>query len=107
MISAHQKRIKVVKTFFDNKDTVLGFRKLMDCAIDSQDLAIYNEVIALTDWKTKHPDQKEVFIEKSMILLDRIANIPITEYDRSNPVVIGENLTKSYGENRFKLGLFP
>ncbi len=76
----------------------------MDCAIDSQDLAIYNEVIALTDWKTKHPDQKEVFIEKSMILLDRIANIPITEYDRSNPVVIGENLTKSYGENRFKLG---
>jgi len=32
-------RIKDVISFFENRDTYLGYRKLMDCAIDTQDLS--------------------------------------------------------------------
>jgi len=103
-MSKAEARIKEVISFFKNKDTVLGYRKLMDCVIDTQDLNIYREVIELTDWKEKHPEKEEELIEKSLFILKRVSKINISEYDINNPVVIGTNLTKSYGNNRFKLG---
>jgi len=103
-MSKAEARIKEVISFFKNKDTVLGYRKLMDCVIDTQDLNIYREVIELTDWKEKHPEKEEELIEKSLSILKRVSKINISEYDINNPVVTGTNLTKSYGDNRFKLG---
>ncbi len=97
-------RIKQVVTFFENRDTVLGFRKLMDCAIDTQNLDIYNEVIELTDWKEKHPDNENELTEKSFALLNKISKTPIAEYDHNKPVLIGNGIIKSYGYNRFTLG---
>ncbi len=97
-------RIQEVISFLKNKDTVLGFRKLMDCVIDTQDLDLYNEVIALTDWKAQFPDQEDEFIKRSLEILDRAAKVPLTEYETNNPIVIGKELVKSYGRNRFKLG---
>ena len=49
-MTKHQHRVNEVHHFFDNRDTVLGFRKLLDCAMDTQDMAIYKEAIELTDW---------------------------------------------------------
>ncbi|WP_298894433.1 ATP-binding cassette domain-containing protein [uncultured Psychroserpens sp.] len=103
-MSKAEARIKEVISFLQNKDTVLGYRKLMDCAIDTQDLDIYREVIALTDWKEQFPEKEDELIEKSLSILERISKVPISEYETNNPVVIGEQLTKSYGYNRFKLG---
>ncbi|GAA3598457.1 ATP-binding cassette domain-containing protein [Flavivirga amylovorans] len=97
-------RIKEVVAFFENKDTFLGYRKLMDCAIDTQDLDIYNDVIALTDWKEKHPNDEEKLIKRSLEILSRISKIPIEDYNTKHPVVTGTNIIKSYGANRFKLG---
>ncbi|MFT4780353.1 MAG: ABC-2 type transport system ATP-binding protein [Psychroserpens sp.] len=39
-------RLKEVISFLKNKDTVVVYRKLMDCVIDTQDLDLYREVIA-------------------------------------------------------------
>lgn len=97
-------RIKEVISFFENKDTDLGYRKLMDCAIDTQDLDIYSEVITLTDWKEKNSEKEDLFIEKSLDVLNKISKIPITEYNTATPAVAGKELIKSYGANRFKLG---
>lgn len=97
-------RIKEVITFFENKDTFLGFRKLMDCVIDTQDLSLYKEIIALTDWKEKNPLEIDLLIEKSLDILNRISKIPIEEYNTQKPVIIGTELIKSYGYNRFTLG---
>lgn len=97
-------RIAEVKLFFKNNDTVLGYRKLMDCVIDTQDLDIYDEIISLTDWKEKHPNEEKELIERSLQILDRVSKIPVTEYDTKKPLVIGKKLIKSYGYKRFKLG---
>ena len=97
-------RIKDVISFFENRDTYLGYRKLMDCAIDTQDLSIYKDVIALTDWKEKHPLEEDLLIKKALEVLEKISKIPIAECDTKNPVVVGTSLTKSYGVNRFTLG---
>ncbi|WP_346881496.1 ABC transporter ATP-binding protein [uncultured Algibacter sp.] len=97
-------RIKEVTSFFKNRDIDLGYRKLMDCAIDTQDLKIYDDLITLTDWKENHPLDEDLLITKSLEILDKIAQIPITECNTSHPVVKGKELKKSYGTNRFTLG---
>nr|WP_321228299.1 ATP-binding cassette domain-containing protein [uncultured Psychroserpens sp.] len=103
-MSQAEVRIKEVISFLSNKDTVLGYRKLMDCVIDTQDLDLYREVIDLTDWKEQFPEKEDELIERSLVILERVAKIPISEYNTKKPVVVGSDLIKSYGYNRFKLG---
>ena len=103
-MSTLEKRLKDVFVFFENKDTVLGYRKLMDCALDTQNLDIYKQIINLTDWKSKHPNQDDIFISKCLKVLEQIALIDVTAYNTFKPIVTATNITKSYGNNAFKLG---
>ena len=99
-----QERVKEVYSFLEHHDTDLGFRKLMDCAIETQDLSIYKEVIELTDWKEQFPENENEFILKSNAILEKIAKIEIKEYQKKQTVVEVINIVKSYGKNRFTLG---
>lgn len=103
-MTKHQHRVNEVYHFFDNKDTVLGFRKLLDCAIDTQNMEIYKEAINLTDWKETNNHAISEFIEKSKILLQKIEKIQVQEHSVENPVLRAKNILKSYGSNRFSLG---
>lgn len=103
-MTKHQQRVAEVYHFFDNKDTVLGFRKLLDCAMDTQDMEIYREAIDLTDWKEQYPDDAGNLTEKSKVLLHKIEKIPVKEYSLKKPVLRARNIVKSYGSNRFSLG---
>jgi len=99
-----QKRIKEVFSFFENNDTVLGFRKLMDCVMDTQDLSLYKEVIDLTDWKEKNSEDVPGLVEKSKSILDKLANIVLHEYNSNQMIVHAKGIEKNYGRNRFRLG---
>lgn len=103
-MTKHQHRVNEVYHFFDNKDTVLGFRKLLDCAIDTQNMEIYKEAINLTDWKETSNHAIREFIEKSKILLEKIEKIQVQEHSVEKPVLRAKNILKSYGSNRFSLG---
>ncbi|GAA4161576.1 hypothetical protein GCM10022217_27490 [Chryseobacterium ginsenosidimutans] len=103
-MTKHQQRVGEVYHFFDNKDTVLGFRKLLDCAMDTQDMEIYKEAIELTDWKEQFPTYTEELIEKSRNLLQKIEKIPVKEHSLEKSVLRARNILKSYGSNRFSLG---
>lgn len=103
-MTKHQERVDEVYHFFNNKDTVLGFRKLLDCAMDTQNMEIYKEAIALTDWKENNPDHAEGLIEKSKDLLIKIEKISIPEHPVEKPVLRAQDIVKSYGSNRFSLG---
>lgn len=103
-MTKHQQRVKAVFHFFDNKDTVLGFRKLLDCAMDTQDMTIYKEAIALTDWKETNNHNVEELIEKSKKLLEKIEKIQVKEYPTQVAVLKSKNIQKSYGRNKFSLG---
>lgn len=103
-MTKHQQRVKEVQHFFDNKDTVLGFRRLLDCAMDTQNMEIYREAIELTDWKEKYPNYTDELIEKSKFLLEKIEKIPVQEHIVEKSVLRARNILKSYGSNRFSLG---
>jgi len=103
-MTKHQQRVTEVYHFFENKDTVLGFRKLLDCAMDTQNMQIYKEAIELTDFKETANHSSEEFIEKSLVLLQKIEKIPVQEHSAEKSVLTAKNILKSYGSNRFSLG---
>ena len=103
-MTKHQLRVQEVLHFFDNKDSVLGFRKMLDCAMDTQNMSIYKKAIELTDWKEKYPTYTDELIEKSKILLQEIATIPVEEYSNEQSVLRARNILKSYGSKKFSLG---
>lgn len=100
----HKQRVQEAVHFFDNKDTFLGFRKLLDCAMDTQNMLIYNEAIELTDWKEKNPQQTDAFIVKAKELLQKIALVDVTENNTAEFVLKVAQITKSYGSQKFSLG---
>lgn len=103
-MTKHQQRVEEVFHFFDNKDIVLGFRKLLDCAMDTQNMTIYKTAIELTDWKEKNPEKSDELIEKSKQFLLEIRKISVNEYPKEVAVLKSDNIEKSYGKNRFSLG---
>ena len=100
----HKQRVQEVLHFFDNKDTFLGFRKLLDCAMDTQNMQIYREAIDLTDWKEKNPEQTDALITKAKELLQKIALIDVPENKAEEFVLNADQITKSYGSQKFSLG---
>ena len=100
----HKQRVQEALRFFDNKDTFLGFRKLLDCAMDTQNMQIYREAIELTDWKEKNPEQTDAFIVKAKELLQKIALVDVAENNAEKFVLKADQITKSYGSQKFSLG---
>lgn len=103
-MTKHQKRVQEVLRFFDNNDTVLGYRKLLDCATDTQNMEIYKKAIELTDWKEQFPTYTDELISKSKNLLEEISKIPVYECPTEKSVLRARNILKSYGSKRFSLG---
>ena len=99
-----QERINDALSFFENADTNLGFRKLMDCALDTQNLGVFKKVIELTDWKERFPEDKYGLIKKSCLLLEDISRIKVPVKSIQEPIISVRNVTKSYGSNKFSLG---
>lgn len=97
-------RIEEVIQFLDNKDITLGFRKLLDCVMDTQNMSLYNEAIALTDWKEKHPKEIENFITQAYTIIEKLKIENIETYNREKAIVIAKEVTKSYGYGKFSLG---
>lgn len=102
--SKFQKKLDQASMHLQDNDIVIGFRQLMDCAIDTQDMNIYREVINITDWRSENLLDDISMIFKCEALLNKLRDYIIREADTSNPILIAENIFKSYGHNHFELG---
>ena len=103
-MSLYLQRLEEVKNFFDNKDTVLGYRKLMDCAMDTQDMDVYKKMIALTDWKEQHVNDETGLISRSMEVLSLLQTKKVEPASTQRPVITASDITKTYGTSGFQLG---
>ena len=103
-MNKHQLRVQETLQYFTQKDIGLAFRKLLDCAADTQQMSIYEKAIALTDWKEKHPAEVETLIEKATVLLREIADCKVMELPTETAVLVAEEVCKHYALGRFQLG---
>lgn len=103
-MTKHQQRVKEVYHFFENNDIVLGYRKLLDCVMDTQDMVVYNKAIALTDWKENNPNNIEQLKQQVFALLSELNEITVAEHPREEAVLKATDISKTYGYQKFALG---
>lgn len=104
-MNTSQERIEAVKGFFRHKDYFLAFRRLLDCAMDTQDMGIYKEAIVLTTIKEAEKDAPtQDWVAQCLALLDKMASIPLQEASSANAVIEGQQLCKRYGHSGFEMG---
>ena len=101
MATKHSVRVQEALQYFAQKDTDLAFRKLLDCAADTDAMPIYEKAIALTDWKELHTDEIDTLCSKATELLMEIAQHEVPEMPTDIPVIVAKGLEKQYrsGEN--------
>ncbi len=98
-------RLTEVSQFYQNGDSSLGFRRLIDSALDTGNTKILKEIIRFTEWKysTEHSD--EVENEKAQELIVKIKNAGAVISQRNNQNIITANaVAKTYNKGNFKLG---
>ncbi|GIM50290.1 ATP-binding cassette domain-containing protein [Capnocytophaga stomatis] len=103
-MSKHQQRIQQALQNIENNDISLGFRKLLDCATDTQSMEIYNQAISLTDWKENNPTNTNEFVERAKTLLHNIEKHSVNEIDTQQAVLVAKDIQKQYGLGSFVLG---
>ncbi len=103
-MTVFETRLLDVRQFFDNNDLDLGYRRLMDCCMDTQDMGIYLKCIDLTQWKESHPEDKEGFMARASQLLDRLSSHTVVPAAIAAPVINAVAITKKYSSSGFVLG---
>lgn len=104
-----ERRLHEIKSYFDNGDTHVGYRRLLDAAIETQDLGIYRLTLAFCDWYDVHtgPDAKKDPVglnAKVVSLLDSIGQAghgPVAAV--TVPKLKAEKITKTYAAGSFSL----
>jgi len=57
MGTIYNPRLAEVKAYFDNGDTHLGYRRLLDAAIETQNQIVFTETLAFCDWYDTYATQ--------------------------------------------------
>lgn len=104
-MSLSQIRIDEVRGYFNQQDYALAFRRLLDCAMDTQDMKVYQAAIKLTAEREQHKETVDTtWVTSCLELLEKIAAIPLQSGNTNDAVITGENVLKTYGHSGFSLG---
>ncbi len=103
-MQAFQEKLNIVSGHFKDGDLHLGFRKLVDCVLDTQDKAYYKDCIAFTDWKESAERSDEEVKEKAFELIGKLSHAVIHVDEDKTPLLVADKLMKTYGRRKFKLG---
>jgi len=101
-------RLHEVKSYFDNGDTHVGYRRLLDAAIETQDMSVFQSTLDFSDWydqfqQSAGHDHTSLNQEVES-LLTKIAAAPTGEtVTTTEPVVRISNLRKKYQSGSFSL----
>ena len=96
-------KLQAVRDHFNNGDSHIGFRKLVDCVLDTQSSDYYKKCIALTEWKETHDLSEEALKERVFELIDDLSAAQFTIRTTGNTLLRAENINKRYGSGFFRL----
>ena len=103
-MTKHQLRVQDALKFFTQKDTELGFRKLLDCVADTQQMSLYLKAIELTNWKENNPNELAQLTEKASALLEEVGRCTVEEVITEKAVLVAKDIKKTYNSGMFSLG---
>lgn len=98
-------RIEEIRDHFKHKDSDLAYSTLLDCVLDSENLALFEEVIALEHWKeAQTTDVADEWQQKCMAILDCLEGLDLPEKSRNKALLKCTGLVKTFSTSSFKLG---
>ena len=103
-----QERLTEVKSYFDNGDVHVGYRRLLDASIETQDDSVYESTLQFCDWYDDHVAANEkdtgVLHERVSSLLQIISNAapPLTA-PAQQPKLKAVSIGKTYNHGSFSL----
>lgn len=104
-MNTFENRIHTITQHYQNNDLSLGYRRLIDTALDTQNIEIYKAVIQLTEnLETNNPTPEE---EKHLALqlLEKIQQCGVnSKFSPDKPIIEAHQISKSYNNGNFELG---
>lgn len=98
-------RLKEVSQFYQNGDTNLGFRRLIDSALDTGSTLILKDIIQFTEWKYNSAPSGKSENEKAQELITKIRNAGAVISEKSTQnIITAKSVSKTYNKGNFKLG---
>jgi ABC-2 type transport system ATP-binding protein len=99
---------KLVETsqYYQNGDLNLGFRRLVDCALDTKNYEILKDVLEFTDWRYNAEVKTEgEEAAKAVILIEKMQKINL-HFDEILPknIITARQVSKKYAKGNFVLG---
>jgi ABC-2 type transport system ATP-binding protein len=99
----HEK-LNIVSSHIHSGDYHLGFRKLVDCVLDTQDKAFYKLCIDFADWNESDLRNDAEFVNRALELIQKLEKATFEIKLDKKPLLIAENVSKVYGRRKFRLG---
>ncbi|MET0392298.1 MAG: ATP-binding cassette domain-containing protein [Chitinophagaceae bacterium] len=98
-------RLAEIKTYFDNGDIHVGYRRLLDAALETQDMEIYAHTLAFCDWYDDHSGQdRATLTERVDALIGQLDKIPeYTDLTPDTPRLKAAAISKTYQRGAFNL----
>ncbi len=98
-------RLTEIAQHYQNGDVSLGFRRMIDSALDTGKTSILKDVIDFTDWKYKQNPDAASENQKAQELIQKIKNAGTPANEASPKTIIqATGISKSYSKGGFKLG---
>ena len=97
-----QEKLAIVANHFNNKEYSLGYRKFIDCILDSNDLSMYKACIELTDWKETTLLSEEEIHSRVTTILEKLATLDVNSKEHKI-LINASNISKNYGAKKFNL----
>lgn len=104
MSTPYVARICEIHALFEAQDIELAFRRTLDCVMDTDNMALYQQAIDLTSWKFAHPTEKEELITRAKALLDQTTQDSSEPDIKGSAVITANQIIKKYGGSGFSLG---
>ncbi|MBL7758453.1 MAG: ATP-binding cassette domain-containing protein [Chitinophagaceae bacterium] len=96
------RQLAEIRAYFDHGDHHLGYRRLLDAALDTESMHVYTQTLDFCDWYDK--GELANLPQKAGDLLQEIGNAgPSHIHDRSNPALKADQIRKTYAHGSFSL----
>lgn len=97
-------KIEEVKNHFLKNDIHLGFRRLVDCALETQNMQVFQQCIHLNEWKENNADNTEEITTKCIQFLDSLKQIEVKSAETKHVLSVAKGIEKKFSRGNFKLG---
>lgn len=98
-------RLTEIASYYQHGDYHLGFRRLIDSAMDTGNTEILKSVIQFTEWRHKNPEDSENEVKNALELIEKIKNAGVQTASFSQDKIIdAQKISKRYKSGIFQLG---